>query len=324
MRPRWARYCRIWLGSIAVAKLEKSVHVALDELRMQMLGAQVLFGFQLQGVFQDGFASVSGTVRLTDAAALILMVLTIGFLLSAPSQHRLVEGGEATAGIFHVANRFAELALLTFALALGCDFYVVMERYWGTTLALSGAVCVALVSFALWFALGAGLRMVLPKQETTKPLPPQTGTSLHEKIDQMLTETRVVLPGAQALLGFQFVVTMTKAFAALPYADRAIHFMALAAVALAIMLLLTPAAVHRLTFRGEDVARFHAIGSRLVTIALAPLALGITADFYVAAGEMLKDRALAVSSACLTALFLFTLWYAVPYMLRHRYMAEQR
>ena len=36
-------------------KFEKLVKVALDELRMEMLGVQVLFGFQMQGVFQDGF-----------------------------------------------------------------------------------------------------------------------------------------------------------------------------------------------------------------------------------------------------------------------------
>jgi hypothetical protein len=33
--------------------------VSLDELRMQLLGAQVLLGFEFQGPFQDGFATVS-------------------------------------------------------------------------------------------------------------------------------------------------------------------------------------------------------------------------------------------------------------------------
>jgi hypothetical protein len=40
----------------------------------------------------------------------------------------------------------------------------------------------------------------------------KTATSLHTKIEQMLTEARVILPGVQALLGFQFVVMLTKAF----------------------------------------------------------------------------------------------------------------
>jgi hypothetical protein len=35
-------------------KLDDALKVSLDELRMQMLGAQVLLGFEFQGLFQDG------------------------------------------------------------------------------------------------------------------------------------------------------------------------------------------------------------------------------------------------------------------------------
>jgi Family of unknown function (DUF6328) len=54
---------------------------------------------------------------------------------------------------------------------------------------------------ALMFGRGKDLRMV------DKPTP------LSEKIDQMLTEARVVLPGAQALFGFQLAVVFTESFA---------------------------------------------------------------------------------------------------------------
>jgi hypothetical protein len=43
------------------------------------------------------------------------------------------------------------------------------------------------------------------------------------------------------------------------------HLPALSAVALAVVLLMTPAAVHRLAYQGEDNRRFFALGSRLVT-----------------------------------------------------------
>ena len=51
-------------------KLEKILHTALDELRMQMLGVQVLFGFQLQGVFQERFATTPHTVKIVSLVAL--------------------------------------------------------------------------------------------------------------------------------------------------------------------------------------------------------------------------------------------------------------
>ncbi|XIA63269.1 hypothetical protein ACFIOY_29350 [Bradyrhizobium sp. TZ2] len=38
------------------------------------------------------------------------------------------------------------------------------------------------------------------------------------KIEQLLTEARGIMPGGQALLGFQFVATLTKAFETLPQA----------------------------------------------------------------------------------------------------------
>jgi hypothetical protein len=131
-----------------------------------------------------------------------------------------------------------------------------------------------------------------------------------------LDELRMQMLGAQALLGFQFIVTMTKAFAAMPSADHAVHFAALAAVALSVMLLLAPAAVHRLTFEGRGVPRFHDIGSLLVTLALVPLAIGIAADFYIAAAGIFPDTTVAAWGAGVAFAGLFALWYALPLALR--------
>ena len=50
-------------------------------------------------------------------------------------------------------------------------------------------------------------------------------TPLHVKIEQMLTEARVILPGAQALLGFQLAVVLTQAFDRLPPSSKTLHAM---------------------------------------------------------------------------------------------------
>jgi len=296
-------------------RLEDLVKTALDELRMQMLGTQVLFGFQLQGVFQEGFGTMPGSVKLMDFAALSLIVLTLALLIAAPAQHRLVERGRATHRIFATAKRFAEFALAPLALAIGCDVYVVGQHWVGQG-AVPAAIVTGAAGFFLWYGLGTLLRtIVTPKEKAVKP-PQEEKTHLHMKIEQMLTESRVVLPGAQAMLGFQFVVTMTKAFAELPDAVRNIHFAALACVALSIMLLITPAAVHRITFRGLDVERVHGIGSMLVTTALVPLALGLSADFFVAGFKMLGNPQAAGIAAGVVLMGLAALWYALPLFLR--------
>lgn len=298
-------------------KLEKTLHTALDELRMQMLGVQVLAGFQLQGVFQDRFAAAPNTVKIVSFVALCSIVLTLALLLAAPCQHRLVERGLPTDRILNVAYRFADVALLPFALALGGDIFVVTEPYGGAAVATAAAPCAAVMAIFLRYGIGIGLRGFIRLDERESPyLPTDTSMELHERIDQMLTEARVVLPGAQALLGFQFAVTMTKAFAELAPVDRAVHFVSLGAMALAIMLLLTPATIHRLTFGGRDVERFHSIGSVLVTAALAPILIGIATDFYVAVTAMFHNRPFASVSAVCVSLTLAILWYAIPLYLR--------
>jgi hypothetical protein len=67
---------------------------------MQMLGVQVLFGFQLQGLFQDTFLELPPSVRMVETTSLALMISVLSLLLAVPCQHRIVEQGEASLRIF--------------------------------------------------------------------------------------------------------------------------------------------------------------------------------------------------------------------------------
>jgi hypothetical protein len=50
--------------------LRHKVKAGLDETRLLILGAQVLFGFQLTSVFQEGFAELSHVTRIVDCGAI--------------------------------------------------------------------------------------------------------------------------------------------------------------------------------------------------------------------------------------------------------------
>ena len=91
----------------------------------------------------------------------------------------------------------------------------------------------------------------------------------------MLTEARIIVPGAQALLGFQLTVTLTKAFGQLSGSLKLVHVASLCCVAVAVILLMTPAALHRIAFAGEDTPSFFTLGSWFGILAPAPLALGV-------------------------------------------------
>ncbi|HYK80836.1 MAG TPA: DUF6328 family protein [Micropepsaceae bacterium] len=296
-------------------KLEEQLKTALDETRMQMLGVQILFGFQFQSVFQSDFAALTRQARIADALALALILFTLSLLIAPAAQHRLVEKGEATLRICRVVRGFANAALLPFALALGCGAYIVLSVEAPRT-AIAGGTFTAIAALFFWY----GLSMTLRNKSLSKMARPteEAATSIQTKIEQMLTEARVILPGAQALLGFQFIAVLTNAFRELSAFDRIMHFTALAAIMLTVMLLLAPAAIHRLAFDGRDDDAFHRLGSRIVTIALIPLAAGLSCDSYVALHGMLENSSVAGLGAVLIALLLSILWYGVPLVIRRR------
>jgi RsiW-degrading membrane proteinase PrsW (M82 family) len=54
---------------------------ALDETRLLILGAQVLFGFQFNGMFQEAFADLHVAFRLTACAGLVMIMTVIVLML---------------------------------------------------------------------------------------------------------------------------------------------------------------------------------------------------------------------------------------------------
>ena len=144
------------------------------------------------------------------------------------------------------------------------------------------------------------------QQDPPKPTPLET------QVDQLLTEARVIIPGVQALLGFQLTVTLTQAFQDLPTEAKLAHAVALCCIALAVILLMAPASLHRISFGGQDDPDFVKIGSFFVVAAPLPLALGIALDTYVAAGRALQSDAAALALAAAAAVILVGTWYAYP------------
>jgi hypothetical protein len=168
------------------------------------------------------------------------------------------------------------------------------------------ALGLSATGFGLLFGLGMALR------KPARALPPEEETDLKTKIEQLLTEARVIIPGGQALLGFQFVATLTKAFTELPGVAQVIHACGLGFVALSVLLLMTPAALHRLAYHGEDSAEFFRLGSWLVTVAALPLALGISSDILVVLYKVSGSLPLALAGAGLSAGLFLGVWYAFP------------
>ena len=145
-------------------------------------------------------------------------------------------------------------------------------------------------------------------RDTEKP----SSTPLDVKIEQLLTEARVILPGAQALFGFQLAIVFTRSFGELAPAPTLVHATSLLLVAFALVLLMAPAAYHRIAYEGEVSADMLRVGSVLVTAATIPLALGLAGDTYVVIGKITASSIVAIIAAGIAFTLLVGLWHAYP------------
>ena len=288
-------------------QLERQLKIALDESRLLILGAQVLFGFQFNGIFQQQFDALPLVPRLFMGAGLPLLVIALGLLIAPSMHHRLVEQGRDSERVLAIATLCAGLALLPVALALALDMFVAMQQV--ASFMIAGLAAGGLFGLAMlcWYALA----WVSTRRERSMPRR-QKPTSLETQVEQLLTEARVIIPGVQALLGFQLTVTLTQAFGGLPVGAKIVHAVALCCIGLAVVLLMAPASVHRIAFFGQDDPKFVRIGSLFVVAAPAPLALGIALDASVAAGRALQSEPAALALAILSGVVLFGFWYGFP------------
>jgi hypothetical protein len=296
-------------------ELQQKVKTALDETRMLILGGQILLGFGLRGVFADGFEQLPPYVRYLDAVGLALMVVVIGLLILPEPYHRIVESGSDSGAFHDVVTGIADLVLLPFALALGIYVYLAVERVFGAGGASAAGISAAALALALWYGLPRVRRRTEGKREramSKRQRHERPQTPLHVKIDHLLTEARVILPGAQALFGFQLSIVLTQAFEQLPTGSRIAHAISIAFVAVSVMLLMAPAAYHRIVYAGEDSDEMHRTGSFLVTAATLPLAIGLAIDIHVVMAKIANSGAAGLVSGIAALLLLLGLWYGYP------------
>src|SRR5262245_28440748 len=138
------------------------------------------------------------------------------------------------------------------------------------------------------------------KEEPVKP------QDLEQEATHVLEEARMVLPGIQALLGFQLIAVFSAGFDVdLTAGEQRLHLAAIVLVAVAVLLIMAPAAYHRQAERGHVSRHFIELASRLLTFAMVPLMLGIAVEIFLVARVILESTAMSlVIAAVLLAAFI--------------------
>src|SRR6266550_3052670 len=119
---------------------------------------------------------------------------------------------------------------------------------------------------------------------------------LSEAMTHLLEECRMVLPGIQALFGFQLIAVFSSTFGEkLTSTEQYFHLAAIGLVAIAVALVMAPAALHRQTNPQAASQDFITTASRLLLLSMFPLILGISADFYLIARLILNNTLISLS-----------------------------
>lgn len=142
---------------------------------------------------------------------------------------------------------------------------------------------------------------------------------LAEAITHLLEECRMVLPGVQALFGFQLIAVFNRSFSTrlMPF-EQDMHLVALALVALSVALLMTPAALHRQSPR-EASERFLRVGGRFLLAAMPPLLCAIAIDFFLIAHLVLGEAEPAAAITAALLVFFVACWFVFPLAYRRLY-----
>jgi hypothetical protein len=320
-------------------ELKSKIEDALNEGRILVLGMQVLIGAQYNSAFASGFQKLPDLSQGLMVGALAPLLLAMTLMMAPAPYHQLVEKGQNTWPFLDFVNRMLALSPFPFAVALGIDLYVVTAKVMGPGWGIVGGLLGALLALFFWYGLEALSRgrhehtAVLAQQERSKsskdmqmsddkPKPEGKNTPTETKVKNVLAEARVILPGVQALLGFQINTMLSDGFDKLPESSKYIHLTSLALMAISIILLMTPAPYHRIVERGEDTEHFQRFASRLVLWAMVPLALGLSGDFFVLVRKVSQSALAAGVAAGVMLVVFYAAWFGFTFYRRAQQQPE--
>jgi len=296
--------------------LQDKVSFALDENRMLMLGSQVLVGFEYEAFFEKGYDQLPPYNQQLQVFNLFLILASAILLIAPTTYHRIVGADFDTRRLLAFTTYSVEWALHPLALALGVALFCCASTLTGTYFAVSIALIVSAGALLGWFI---GPHLLRNRRKIKAAAMPYT-TPLDTRLRHVLTESRVMLPGAQALLGFQLITFYMEDYMKLPRPLQWVHLASLLLIAMAVVLLIAPAAFHRIADQGEATERSYQFASWMVLCAAMPLGLGLAGELFLVLVKATQSFTIAGVASLLVLLLSYGLWfgYAIFARLQHR------
>lgn len=148
--------------------------------------------------------------------------------------------------------------------------------------------------------------------EAERPTKKDSKIEAEDRYKFVLEEARTVLPGLQALFGFQLITVFNPKFDQMVPIDQQLYWLTLMLITVSMCLLMTPAAYDRQTKCHHDPKHFEKVATVLITCALFPFMVAMSIDAYIVTREMFHSESMALATG-LTLLCVFgVLWYGFP------------
>ena len=142
-----------------------------------------------------------------------------------------------------------------------------------------------------------------------------------ERIDRELTELlnglRVLLPGVQVLLAFLLSVPFSSRFADVNGFQRTVFYVTLIAAALAVAMLGTPAAQHRVLFRAKEKEGMLRRANRYALLGSVAVAVSVSAGTLLIV-DFVFNPVLAWVTASIFLAVMSWAWFVEPALHRNK------
>jgi predicted membrane channel-forming protein YqfA (hemolysin III family) len=145
---------------------------------------------------------------------------------------------------------------------------------------------------------------------------------LDRNLSELLQELRVALPGVQVLFAFLLAVPFQQGFEKITSFQKDVYFATLMLTALSAVMLISPTAYHRLTFRYQQKRKLVFYANRFSIIGLTLLALAMTGAIVLIT-DVLFGTTMTIIAGSLAVLAFGVFWFALPLQRRLSLAAGQ-
>lgn len=152
-------------------------------------------------------------------------------------------------------------------------------------------------------------------------MPQDTHETTKEKgnLDELLHETRILLPGTEIFLSLLLTIPFTQRFDQLSRGDRTVYLCTFFSTLVAFVCFVVPAAYHRIARPLLHKARFKVFANMFLVVGLVPMSLSLVLVAYLV-GSVVGGSTFALAAAVVVGALVGGLWWLMPlFRLHDRY-----